>query len=891
MATRVTPIEAGEDFRRVPAALWTQVAERLDVPVGVLRAVADVESDGEGFLAAPDRRPKVLFEGHAFSRLTQHRFDATHPDISHPAWDRSKYAGGAREHERLVQACALDRAAALQSASWGAFQVMGFHHAACGFADVETFVAAHTLDAASQLEAFARFIDQPRFREPLTASPPYWVAFARAYNGPKHARLRYVERLRAAYARHGGPVARGRGAAARRAAAVGMAASGRPDFASNLVDTGRRAEPRRRYTTRVRPDPIDLRDWLYRPSIAPAPRAEVAPARWFAPKDQGDTSACTGYGLAAVIEHLLAGRGDAPEAVSGPMLYSMARRYDEWKGNDDVDEGSSLRGALKGWSRHGASAQSLWPDPDMPKFARARPLRERSAGTDWWLDAVRRPLGAYYRLTLDAIGDIQVALNEARVVYASAYTHAGWTALLKTRATPLPKRLDELPLIDNRAGQPDAGHAFAIVGYDARGFVVQNSWGARWGAGGHAVLAYADWLRNAMDCWVVQLGVVTAEHLAIAQSTTLRVVGGGDARVRIARGGHEADREISPYVIDMGNEGRLSQRGQFRTQPDDVRLIANDLLPRACAEWGIARGGTVDVAIYAHGGLVGEDDAAVTARDWVPLLYSNRIFPVFLMWETGAARTVANLVEDALRGEAPAARGWWDDAKAWWNERIEGIARVPGGAMWREMKQNADALSLDHGARDDERRPGVQQLFDALRDEAARLPTIRLHLVGHSAGAVVHAHLAPRAQAAGFALDSASLIAPAVRLDLFDRTLGRLDHLRLFIAHLTDAAERADPTCKPYGHSLLYLVSRSFEDRTGTPILGMERHLVPELVARPWGARLQRLVSPGPGPAPGARQATSSTHGGLDDDAAVQDAVVRMIRRMAPDQPVLRPVR
>ena len=59
-----------------------------------------------------------------------------------------------------------------------------------------------------------------------------------------------------------------------------------------------------------------------------------------------------------------------------------------------------------------------------------------------------------------------------------------------------------------------------------------------------------------------------------------------------------------------------------------------------------------------------------------------------------------------------------------------------------------------------------------------------------------------------------------------------------------DAAERADPTCWPYGHSLLYLVSRAFEDRRETPLLGMERHLVPARATRPWGERMMAVASP-----------------------------------------------
>ena len=46
--------------------------------------------------------------------------------------------------------------------------------------------------------------------------------------------------------------------------------------------------------------------------------------------------------------------------ISGFMLYSMARRYDEWPG--ERYSGSSARGAMKGWVAHGVARQELWPD-------------------------------------------------------------------------------------------------------------------------------------------------------------------------------------------------------------------------------------------------------------------------------------------------------------------------------------------------------------------------------------------------------------------------------------------------------------------------------------------------------------------------------------------------
>src|SRR5574340_560510 len=108
-----------------------QVTEHLGVKAPELWAVLGVETGGCGFL--PDRRPVILFERHIFSRATAHRYDDAYPDIS-----RRTPGGygerGAWQYQRLERACALDRKAALESASWGIGQVMGFNARLAGYA-------------------------------------------------------------------------------------------------------------------------------------------------------------------------------------------------------------------------------------------------------------------------------------------------------------------------------------------------------------------------------------------------------------------------------------------------------------------------------------------------------------------------------------------------------------------------------------------------------------------------------------------------------------------------------------------------------------------------------------------------------------------------------------
>src|SRR5690606_7984441 len=334
-----------------------------------------------------------------------------------------------------------------------------------------------------------------------------WARFARLYNGPGYAQNRYDEKLAQAYARHAGDAAPAR----RAAAGARRLPPGRPEPAA--LDgappapgaRSRRQQPR---VLNVRPDSVDLRDWEYQPPVSSAPRDVRYPHDVRPVADQGSSSACTGYALAVVIEYLLVRAQRHVEPVSPHMLYSMARRYDEWADEDDDGDGadtgigSSLRGALKGWLRHGAASARLWPGLAMPQ-------PRADACVDWWTDALKRPLGAYYRIGPRSLRDMHVAIDQVGAVYASAWTHAGWEELLVDQALPRPEDPADLPLIRRLSGHPAGGHAFAIVGYTRDGFIVHNSWGARWGKGGLAVLRYSDWLENAMDCWVAQLGVVT----------------------------------------------------------------------------------------------------------------------------------------------------------------------------------------------------------------------------------------------------------------------------------------------------------------------------------------------------------------------------------------------
>ena len=98
--------------------------------------------------------------------------------------------------------------------------------------------------------------------------------------------------------------------------------------------------------------------------------------------------------------------------------------------DENEDSGSSLRGALKGWAKHGASSERLVDDAAHAAAPAMYPAE------DWWLDAVKRPIGAYYRIAPENVRDMHVALKEVGAVYASALTHEGWDDAAARKRTP-----------------------------------------------------------------------------------------------------------------------------------------------------------------------------------------------------------------------------------------------------------------------------------------------------------------------------------------------------------------------------------------------------------------------------------------------------------------------
>lgn len=174
---------------------YAAAARALGCQVAAIKAVAAVESRGDGFL--PTGEPTILFEPHIFHRLTNGRFSRSHPDLSYPKQGTRPYGTKASQHSKLQRASALDRDAALQSCSWGKWQVMGFNWRKCGYDSLQAFINKMYRDEVAHLESFVSYVKAFGLADELQRLD--FTGFAYGFNGPGFAKHNYDGKMRAAY--------------------------------------------------------------------------------------------------------------------------------------------------------------------------------------------------------------------------------------------------------------------------------------------------------------------------------------------------------------------------------------------------------------------------------------------------------------------------------------------------------------------------------------------------------------------------------------------------------------------------------------------------------------------------------------------------------------------
>ncbi len=484
-------------------------------------------------------------------------------------------------------------------------------------------------------------------------------------------------------------------------------------------------------------DEIDLRDRFYEPTLAqlrasypPEPRlvARILDASddVMLPRHQGDEGTCGGQALAAVIDiqRILAsgdpgGGAETPPPVSARMIYQMAVNR---IGERGPAAGVTLREVIKSFYNYGVCGEADWPyapnsEDRQLNFARAR----NAKGTS---------LGAYYRLRPN-LNAYHAALHETGAILVSAELHKGWRAESVAEAGGVIRASREFDYSDPLAQEK---HAFVIVGYTPKGFIVLNSWGREWGClpdpatgepiPGLALWGYDDWADRILDGWVLRLGVGAAE--AFDYSIGDQGLGfGGEASVRStpvhAILGHFLHCDDGQYVP----HGRFPSDGH--TLNETFRLLEEDAgKPRTGVEAKELRRYDGVLLTFA-GGILGLADAAEQVARWKHVAKSARWYPITALWCVDYVDQTRSVLETVF------AEGLKRFGKqgAQLDRFIEASAHGVGRALWRDVEKAADIGSRFVGQRERRRDDGSV-------DEEARAPfdylVWRLARMSHAVG-------------------------------------------------------------------------------------------------------------------------------------------------------------
>ncbi len=610
----------------------------------------------------------------------------------------------------------------------------------------------------------------------------------------------------------------------------------------------------KRYRDRVldvRKDRLDLRDRKYRPILKTLPKSypndkniEAIVSCYMETGmilDQGDEGKCTGYALATVINYLLwrdnlNGRyldfvscpaDFAIKKVSEQMLFNLARVYDEWDGEDY--EGSSCRGAMKGWNRHGVCEQSCWE------------IKQDEPNEGWDREARERPLGAYYRVDSDSISDIQSAICEVGALYVSATIHSGWWKLKDYSG-----KLTDIPIIEYDEF-PQGGHAFVMVGYTRHGFIVQNSWGKSWGSSGFAILSYNDWLENGMDVWVAVMGVPieiesvphSFSFLSLANRENELVE--GTAIMKKALSYSYKNRNLEPisedrayqYTLILNRYGRAKHTIISTCSLDkSIDIICHDNIEK----WTESSLQNRKVAIYALSGFCDEKDLISKIRVIAPYFLENGIYPIFLAWQTSSIDAIKKSIDDFCRDMR--VENGIDREKSRANREAldraieEHCQKISTRSIWSEVKKKSLRVNLSRIEELSIGKDDKQGVLHILTDSFEKLKNrygddFEIHAIGHSTGSqLIATSWLDGLRDRGMKLKSLYLLSPTLSLADSNRYIigavesGVLAKEELHI-YMLDREMELLGSVSEYNKSLLYLISRSLEKTHKTPILGL----------------------------------------------------------------------
>ena len=176
------------------------------------------------------------------------------------------------------------------------------------------------------------------------------------------------------------------------------------------------------------------------------------------------------------------------------------------------------------------------------------------------VNKLRHPLGVYYRINKSSVVEMQSAIADIGAIYVSAQVHDGWDRVTQLKKAPGSHDEADLPTIPERKGPGLGGHAFALVGYNDRGFIVQNSWGGRWGAAGFAVMPYSDWVQYGTDAWAMGMGVPQRHEVSPERLAAMAAAASGEGRP-------DAVERLADLVEFIASGGKPADFSARETRP------------------------------------------------------------------------------------------------------------------------------------------------------------------------------------------------------------------------------------------------------------------------------------------------------------------------------------
>jgi hypothetical protein len=208
------------------------------------------------------------------------------------------------------------------------------------------------------------------------------------------------------------------------------------------------------------------------------------------------TGNSVGAAIAAVMDRLRS-EEDLMSAVSPDMIFALGKRYDRLPPNSpSAMDGTTLDAALRGLRLHGVCLDSTWK--------RLKPNILTEIPAELAADAAGQRPAEIAKIPLD-VSAIQQALYRDGPLVGSAQITTGWQRV-HSRSTPEGRMVSAIEETDHVVG----GHAFAVMGYNEIGLLVQNSDGPSWGKQGFATWPYEAVAQRGLEFWAIRLAATTS---------------------------------------------------------------------------------------------------------------------------------------------------------------------------------------------------------------------------------------------------------------------------------------------------------------------------------------------------------------------------------------------